>query len=173
MSLGRSLYGSRVMPVVFRGCEVLVKRDDELGPLAGNKARKAYALLTRPELTAHFDVLCSYGGAQSNAMESLASVAAILGKGFVYFTRRLPNALRASPSGNLAAALARGMEIKEFVDEKTARACAEAYGMCLLFSSSLLIAGSRQRRHQTSPPGSPRYPWADCGGRCALASGRA
>ncbi|OQX74551.1 MAG: hypothetical protein B6D59_02185 [Campylobacteraceae bacterium 4484_4] len=99
---------SPIQKITFFDREILLKRDDLLpGLLNGNKARKFHALLHRklPSVT----TVVSHGSAQSNAMASLARVAAQKGWEFHYYTDHVASHLKAAPYGNLATALALGM----------------------------------------------------------------
>ncbi len=99
----------------FAGRDYLVKRDDLLTPLNGNKARKLYGLLDDLELSRYQRVI-SHGGAQSNAMLAIAQLCQLLQIEFHYYTRTPPKWLKQSPNGNLKEALACGMQwhINEF-----------------------------------------------------------
>ncbi len=98
------------------GKAFFVKRDDLLDPrYSGNKLRKLHTLLTTP--AGRYDTLVSYGGAQSNAMLSLAYLAKTKGWRFVYHIKRLPAPLREEPMGNFKEALALGMEVAEHPHE--------------------------------------------------------
>jgi len=102
-----------------------------LRALSGNKARKFYSLYQRlqqspsihpslpPSIPPLPRVIKSYGGAQSNAMLALASLASWSPTpcSFVYYTRKLPAFLAAAPNGNLKAALACGMQLQELDSE--------------------------------------------------------
>ena len=91
--------------------------------VCGNKARKLASLCARPRLPA----LVSHGGPQSNAMLALAAVAAARGTELTYHAKPLPGWLRATPTGNLAAAKGRGMTLVEHPSaasyEAAVRAC--------------------------------------------------
>lgn len=93
----------------FAGREYLVKRDDLLTPLNGNKARKLYGLLEGYELASYHRVI-SHGGTQSNAMLALAQLCQLLDIEFHYYTRTPPKWLKQTPIGNLKAALDCGMQ---------------------------------------------------------------
>ena len=158
---------SNVTQGFFPSVPVLAKRDDELWPLSGNKARKAFSILQMERVRAvggpagarvhisHLEnappppppsslqgassplssssleapsLLCSYGGGQSNAMESLARACFLLGKEFHYFTRRLPKDLKDRPRGNLHSALVSGMILHECDSADAARSAAQSFG---------------------------------------------
>jgi 1-aminocyclopropane-1-carboxylate deaminase/D-cysteine desulfhydrase-like pyridoxal-dependent ACC family enzyme len=118
-----------VDPFLFDGKPFFVKRDDLVDPrYSGNKLRKLHALLQSP--SSDYDTLISYGGAQSNAMLSISYLARSKGWRFLYYAKKLPAWLKKAPAGNLAGALAQGMELIEvphesFYDEveKAKRSC--------------------------------------------------
>lgn len=98
--------------MTFRGRTIFVKRDDLIDPcLSGNKYRKLYALLHKPR--GAYERVISYGGAQSNAMLSIACLCKAKGWGFDYFTKQLPENLKEHPTGNLKQALELGMVLHE------------------------------------------------------------
>ncbi|WP_457597398.1 pyridoxal-phosphate dependent enzyme [Hydrogenimonas sp.] len=100
---------SRVDTIRLRGRDFFVKRDDLIDPrFSGNKFRKLYSLFQTP--SHRYETLVSHGGAQSNAMYSLAWLAKLKGWRFIYHLRQLPSWLEASPTGNFARALELGME---------------------------------------------------------------
>jgi 1-aminocyclopropane-1-carboxylate deaminase/D-cysteine desulfhydrase-like pyridoxal-dependent ACC family enzyme len=85
---------------------------------SGNKARKFYKFLNS-DLSV-FDEIVSYGGAQSNAMLSLAKLSFDKKLQFRYFTKPLPSYLKENIEGNLKYALELGMkliELEEFPNE--------------------------------------------------------
>ena len=105
---------SPVEPFRFRNRDFFVKRDERIEPrFSGNKFRKLYTLFRTPPNRYH--TLVSYGGIQSNAMLSLAHLAAMKGWRFRYLAKTPPSWLREKPEGNYAAALALGMEA-EYVE---------------------------------------------------------
>lgn len=96
----------------FGGRTFFVKRDDLIDPrYSGNKYRKLQTLLFTPKERYH--ALLSYGGAQSNAMLSMAHLARAKGWRFDYWCKRLPAWLEKAPTGNLKAALDLGMRLHE------------------------------------------------------------
>jgi len=101
---------SEVEPFFWKGHQWFVKRDDLIDPrFSGNKLRKLYTLLqTDPH---RYTTLISYGGAQSNAMLSLAYLAHLKGWHFIYYVKTLPKWLGDNPTGNLQLALKLGMEL--------------------------------------------------------------
>ncbi len=103
---------SRVDLVKFRGRSLYIKRDDLIDPcLCGNKYRKLYTLIQSSSNT-HKKVI-SYGGAQSNAMFSIACLCKQKGWEFHYYMKTLPSYLKDNVEGNLAQALELGMHIHE------------------------------------------------------------
>lgn len=87
--------------------EIYIKRDDLLHPLfSGNKARK-FASLLKQELKGK--TLISYGGNQSNALQSLASLSLLKDCNLIYFTTPFSKALLQESEGNFAYALSSGV----------------------------------------------------------------
>lgn len=88
-----------------------IKRDDLLHLLfSGNKARK-FASLLKEDLKDK--TLISYGGNQSNALQSLSSLALLKGAKLIYFTTPFSKALLEEKEGNFAYALSSG--VVEFI----------------------------------------------------------
>ncbi len=86
---------------------VYIKRDDLLHPLfSGNKARK-FASLLKQELKGK--TLISYGGNQSNALQSLTSLSLLKDCNLIYFTTPFSKALLQESEGNFAYALKSGV----------------------------------------------------------------
>lgn len=94
-------------PIIFAGRTYIIKRDDLLRPIGGNKARKLFALSQQDLST--IKSITSFGGAQSNAMLALAHFCALKHIRFDYYTRSVPKWLKQKPLGNLAHALNQGM----------------------------------------------------------------
>lgn len=100
----------------LQACEFLkksffVKRDDKLGELNGNKARKLAKLLKTPPKRG--STLVSYGSNQSNAMLAISIFAKRHDLCFKYVSRPVCKYLLANPSGNLKLALENGMNLYE------------------------------------------------------------
>ncbi len=106
-------YGaSEVEPFRWEGLDFFVKRDDLIDPrFSGNKLRKLYSLFKLRNNT--IKRVVSYGGAQSNAMLSIAYLAAMKGWEFYYYAKKLPKWLERDPSGNLKRALELGMVLHQ------------------------------------------------------------
>lgn len=86
---------------------VYIKRDDLLHPLfSGNKARK-FASLLKQDLEGK--MLISYGGNQSNALQSLSSLCLLKNTRLIYFTTPFSKALLQESEGNFAYALSSGV----------------------------------------------------------------
>jgi len=96
----------------WEGKEWFVKRDELIDlRFSGNKLRKLYPLLqTDPD---KYTTLISFGGAQSNAMLSIAYLCDLKGWEFIYYVKKMPKWLKVNPSGNLKLALELGMKIVE------------------------------------------------------------
>lgn len=95
----------------FKGLDFYLKRDDLLGELNGNKARKLAYLLQNPP--APGTKIISYGSNQGNAMLALSIFAKNFGLIFKYLARPLSSFLRAKPLGNLKLALENDMILIE------------------------------------------------------------
>ncbi len=107
---------SRIDRVQLRGRSFYVKRDDLIHLcLSGNKYRKLYTLLQTPSDT--YDTIISYGGAQSNAMLSIACLCRLKGWTFHYYTKTLSSYLENTIKGNLEQALKQGMHLHEIEHE--------------------------------------------------------
>ena len=103
---------SDVEPFRFRGRDYFVKRDELIDPLlSGNKYRKLFSLIQTP--AERYRGITSYGGTQSNAMLSIATLCQQKGWTFHYTCKLLPERLKANPTGNLKRALELGMQIHE------------------------------------------------------------
>ena len=96
----------------WEGKEWFVKRDELIDlRFSGNKLRKLYPLLHYcPD---KYTTLISFGGAQSNAMLSIAYMCDLKGWEFIYYVKKMPKWLKANPTGNLKLALELGMKIVE------------------------------------------------------------
>lgn len=106
-----SLQASPVDTVIWQGREVFVKRDDLLHPyFSGNKYRKLYHYIHSESFD--YTKIISYGGIQSNAMLSIAALAAYKKLPFIYYTRYLPKHLDQNLQSNYTQALALGMQVK-------------------------------------------------------------
>ena len=101
---------SAITPIEFYGQTVYIKRDDLVSfELSGNKFRKLYYYLDK-DLSGYKRIV-SYGGAQSNAMLSIAKLAKLKGLDFEYYLRYLPQSIKDTSVGNFALARALGMKI--------------------------------------------------------------
>ena len=99
--------------LTFRGRTLFLKRDDLIHPIiGGNKARKLSFLLDYPR---PIHTIVSYGSLHSNAMAALSYIAKERGWKFRYYARFDARSLE-TPKGNLAYALANGMELRDIAD---------------------------------------------------------
>ena len=106
-----------MQPLRLCGHLFYVKRDDLIHPaFSGNKFRKLQSLIDTP--AERYDTLVSYGGVQSNAMLSLAHLAAMKGWRFRYWVKGVPKTVARRPEGNYAQALRLGMEMESLGYEK-------------------------------------------------------
>ncbi len=111
-----NLTNSPVSELEVFGKKWFIKRDDLLDPqVNGNKARKFYTFAANGFKAIS---VISYGGAQSNAMYAISVLAKLQGVEFIYYTKKLPSLLVASPTGNLKAALENGMNLIEIEHNK-------------------------------------------------------
>jgi len=102
---------SPITELGFLGRKWLIKRDELLDEqINGNKARKLYRFAKNGFGA---NTVISYGGAQSNAMYAISVLAKAQNVKFIYYAKKLPSILKESPSGNLKAALANGMQLLE------------------------------------------------------------
>lgn len=109
----------------FASRTIYIKRDDLLHPLfSGNKARK-FASLLRLDLSDK--TLISYGGNQSNALQSLSSLALLKGSKLIYFTTPFSKALLEESEGNFAYALSSG--VVEFIQTPFPQEEAQNYAL--------------------------------------------
>jgi len=114
-----------------------VKRDDLVDPLlSGNKYRKLYTLIQTP--ADQYRNITSYGGTQSNAMLSLAALCRQKGWQFHYTSKPVPRHLKTNPTGNLALALAAGMQLHEVAHDAYLHAIDALQSPC--DDSTLLVA---------------------------------
>lgn len=103
---------SPTVGVVFQNQQFFIKRDDLLHPLFnGNKARKFLYHLDLPE--SQIQSVVSFGGNQSNAMLALSALAKMKGWHFDYYLKKLPQQLKAFPTGNFKSAYDNGMQYHE------------------------------------------------------------
>jgi len=108
---------SPVEPFSWRGLDFFVKRDDLIDSrFSGNKFRKLYSLFKLKKESVKRVV--SYGGAQSNAMLSIAYLAAMKGWEFDYYVKSIPTWLENDPTGNLKRALELGMRLHQLGTEE-------------------------------------------------------
>ncbi len=108
---------SAVEPFSWRGLHFYVKRDDLIDPrFSGNKLRKLYSLFKFDN--ERFERVVSYGGAQSNAMLSIAYLAAMKGWRFDYYVKKVPSWLMKEPIGNFKRALELGMRLHQLSVER-------------------------------------------------------
>ncbi|AXP08797.1 1-aminocyclopropane-1-carboxylate deaminase/D-cysteine desulfhydrase [Campylobacter hepaticus] len=102
---------SPIQKVNFKGFEFYVKRDDLLGELNGNKARKlAFYLHQKYPKNQRF---ISYGGTQSNALGALSIFAKQRSYKFLFVCEKISHFLKSHPCGNYALALENNVEFIE------------------------------------------------------------
>ncbi|ECH4996571.1 1-aminocyclopropane-1-carboxylate deaminase/D-cysteine desulfhydrase, partial [Campylobacter coli] len=94
---------SPIEKIQFQGFEFYIKRDDLLGEINGNKARKlAFYLSQNYNQSQRF---ISYGGIQSNALVALSIFASKRNLTLIYACEKIPTYLRNNPCGNYKLAL--------------------------------------------------------------------
>ncbi len=145
--------------ITLCGKEIYIKRDDllDLGIVGfnGNKARKFLSLLD-----SQYEVFVSFGGNQSNAMQSLAALSSAYGREFFYITSEPPKFLRENPMGNFAFGLAHNVryvfapagsrvEVLEYLAREVFAQQQARYGERVLFipqggSEELAMCGMRE-----------------------------
>ncbi|TEY02414.1 1-aminocyclopropane-1-carboxylate deaminase/D-cysteine desulfhydrase [Campylobacter sp. US33a] len=107
---------SPIQKITFKGFEFYIKRDDLLGQINGNKARKlAFYLHQNYPKNQRF---ISFGGLQSNALEALSIFTKLKGYKLIYFCEKIPQFLKQNPCGNYALALNNGVVFKENLQAK-------------------------------------------------------
>lgn len=90
----------------LEGFSFFVKREDKLGLINGNKARKL-AYFLRPDFKA--EKILSYGSIQSNALYALSELAKMKQIPLFYVCKAPPKSLTQKPSGNYKFALENGV----------------------------------------------------------------
>ncbi|MBM0636905.1 1-aminocyclopropane-1-carboxylate deaminase/D-cysteine desulfhydrase [Campylobacter sp. VicNov18] len=102
---------SPIQKLNFRGFEFYVKRDDLLGEINGNKARKL-AFYLRQKYPKN-QCFVSYGGSQSNALGALSIFIRQRSYKLVFVCEKIPDFLKLNPCGNYALALHNGVKLVE------------------------------------------------------------
>lgn len=161
----------------FASRKFYIKRDDLLHPLfSGNKARK-FASLLKQDLKGK--TLISYGGNQSNALQSLSSLALLKDTKLVYFTTPFSKALLEEKEGNFAYALSSG--VVEFIQTPCPQQEAQSFATLnpqMLFipqggSVELAMEGmkelDRELREQTAHLHSPVFFYSSGIGTASIA----
>ena len=111
-----SLKTTPIHKITINGNEYFIKRDDLANKLlSGNKYRKLFSLINKKP--SDIKKVISFGGAQSNAMLSIAALCNAKGWDFDYTIIELPKNLL-KPTGNLKIALELGMNLKQVSPEK-------------------------------------------------------
>lgn len=102
---------SPIQKINFNGFEFYVKRDDLLGEINGNKARKlAFYFHQKYPKNQCF---ISYGGSQSNALAALSIFTKQKSYKLIFACEKIPTFLKSNPCGNYALALQKGVKIIE------------------------------------------------------------
>jgi 1-aminocyclopropane-1-carboxylate deaminase len=109
LNLNSFILPSSIERFVFNGQMFYIKRDDQISPyFSGNKFRKLHYYLEKDLSSYH--TIVSYGGLQSNAMLSIASLAKLKGLDFTYYSKSSNKSFE-NQEGNIEQALALGMRI--------------------------------------------------------------
>ncbi|TKX31807.1 1-aminocyclopropane-1-carboxylate deaminase/D-cysteine desulfhydrase [Campylobacter estrildidarum] len=102
---------STIDKICFKGFEFYIKRDDLLGEINGNKARKLAFYFS--QVYSKNQRFISYGGIQSNALATLSIFCLKRNIKLIFVCRKIPNFLKENPCGNYALALKNKVEIIE------------------------------------------------------------
>ncbi|MCX2682345.1 1-aminocyclopropane-1-carboxylate deaminase/D-cysteine desulfhydrase [Campylobacter sp. MIT 21-1685] len=108
---------SPIQKLSFRGFDFFLKRDDLLGSINGNKARKLSFYMTQ-HYTKNQSIL-SYGGAQSNALAALSIFSKAYALNFRFVCKKIPTFLKHNPCANYALALKNGAQFVENTSNKS------------------------------------------------------
>lgn len=109
---------SDIEKVCLEGFTFYVKRDDKLGIINGNKARKLSFYMQNASKFKNLRLI-SYGSSQSNALAALSIFAKQNAMKFIFVCEKIATFLKENPSGNYALALKNGALIVENTDFKT------------------------------------------------------
>ena len=101
----------KIEQICIDGFKFWLLRDDLLGVINGNKARKLHYYLNAD--LSKFKKIVSYGSSQSNAMYSLSVFARLKGLDFEFVVDHISENLRQNPCGNFKFSLENGMKIYE------------------------------------------------------------
>ncbi|TQR42989.1 1-aminocyclopropane-1-carboxylate deaminase [Campylobacter sp. MIT 12-8780] len=96
---------SIIQKITLEGFEFYVKRDDTLGLINGNKARKLYYFLQNKALYKPRTRFVSFGSTQSNALAALSDFTKQNDFKLLFITPKISNFLKENPQGNFAYAL--------------------------------------------------------------------
>lgn len=121
LSSNRRLYSSSstIHPFTLLNREIFLKRDDLLGLnsnnlIRGNKVRKLTGLekiLDQEKLKDKDSSIFSYGGLQSNFLNTLSALSCDKNAALIYFSPSIPTTLLNNPIGNFKNALLNGTKI--------------------------------------------------------------
>ncbi|TXE89484.1 1-aminocyclopropane-1-carboxylate deaminase/D-cysteine desulfhydrase [Campylobacter volucris] len=116
------MIASRIDLLKYNDFEFFLKRDDLLGKVNGNKARKLAFLDANKHQFKKGQVLISYGSSQSNALAALAIFCHENDFKLIFVCEKISSFLKENPHGNYLIALKYGANIienKEFVNRKS------------------------------------------------------
>lgn len=102
---------SKIEKLCFKGLDFFIKREDLLGKINGNKARKLsfYLKQSYPENQRFI----SFGSAQSNALAALSIFCSQRAFKLLFVCEKIPSFLKQNPCGNYALSLENGTQIVE------------------------------------------------------------
>lgn len=116
------MIASRIDLLKYNDFEFFLKRDDLLGKVNGNKARKLAFLEANKHQFKKGQVFISYGSSQSNALAALAIFCYENDFKLIFVCEKISSFLKENPHGNYLIALKYGANIienKEFVNRKS------------------------------------------------------
>ena len=99
----KNFFASRIDEFCLEGFCFYVKRDDLLGEINGNKARKLAFLMADENLKS--SNIISHGSAQSNALAALSIFCKQRSLNLIFVCEKLPSFLKENPHGNYALAI--------------------------------------------------------------------
>ncbi|KAB0580346.1 1-aminocyclopropane-1-carboxylate deaminase/D-cysteine desulfhydrase [Campylobacter volucris] len=116
------MIASRIDLLKYNEFEFFLKRDDLLGKINGNKARKLAFLETNKHQFKKGQVFISYGSSQSNALAALAIFCHENDFKLIFICEKISSFLKENPHGNYLTALKCGVKIienEEFANRKS------------------------------------------------------
>ncbi|MCR8677216.1 1-aminocyclopropane-1-carboxylate deaminase/D-cysteine desulfhydrase [Campylobacter sp. S4:11] len=112
---------SRIDVLKYKDFEFLLKRDDLLGYINGNKARKLALFEKNKHLFKKGQRFISFGSSQSNALVALAKFCYENDFSLIFVCEKMSSFLKENPHGNLDFALKHNVELIENTNYPTRR----------------------------------------------------